>query len=209
MSTYITFHGGNGGGGGGGGGAASPALGASTNTGSGQNSHQGNIGSGSTDQAQSMLLVHREHATFDVASVAADAKGYMTTVPVIRIPKRLVFMANGLHYGGTLSNFTFMVDILLVPVSFNVQTWAELYQEPYNPKGIPQFMGTRRLRDNIILLRRFAAQGSFVGCGGDQFEIPEDIRTRSGYRLVITCPVYQYSLPYTVHSLVFQLEMEF
>jgi len=118
-------------------------------------------------------------------------------------------MANGYLFGGSHNDFTFMVDILLVPISFNVQTWTELYLEPFNPAARPWFMGTRRLRDNIILLRRFSAQGAFVACAGDQFDIPEDIRNRSGYRLVITCPVYQYVASYTERSLVFQLEMEF
>jgi len=209
-NTYISFLGGNGGGGGGGGGGPASAAfgsGTGTNTGSRQNGSQENVESGTTDPGQSMLLIHREHLNIDIDAVAADGRGYMTTVPTIRLPKRLVLMANGYNYGGNPNNFTFMIDILLVPLSFNVQTWTDLYLEPFNPNQQPWFMGVRRLRDNIILLRRFAAQGEFVACAADQFDIPEDIRNRSGYRLVVTCPVYQYAKS-TEHGLCVQLEME-
>jgi len=61
MFTFISFHGGNGGaGGGGGGGPTSPPLGSGTYyTGAGQNSNQGNAGSGTLNSGQSTVLVHR------------------------------------------------------------------------------------------------------------------------------------------------------
>jgi len=202
MTTHITFHGGNGGGGGGGGG--SRAVSPGTNTGSGQNSHQGNTGVG-----QSMLHIRREHLNIDVGSVALT--GYITTIPTIRLPRRLTLTANCYCFGTSAPfNFAFIIDVLLVPLSFNTHTCFDLYLEPFNPASRGWFMGTRRLRDNIISLRRFAVQGELLACAVEQFDIPEDIiRDRTDYRLVITCPVFHYMAACTDRSIHFQLEMEF
>jgi len=125
------------------------------------------------------------------------------------MPKRLILVANGYQFGGNHNNFTFILDVLLVPLSFNVQTCFDLYLEPFCPGSPSWFMGTRRLRDNIILLRKFAVQGNYLTCAADQFDIPEDLRNRPDYRLVITIPVYHYAVPLSDHGLYFQLEMEF
>jgi len=200
MSTHITFHGGNGGGGGGGG---SPAFSPGINTGSGQNSYQENTGAD-----QSMLRIRREHLNIDVGSVPRS--GYITTIPSIRMPRRLTLTANCYASGtGSKFNFAFIIDVLLVPLSFNVNTCFDLYLEPFDPASRAWFMGTRRLRDNIISLRRFAVQGELLACAVEQFDIPEDIRDRTDYRLVITCPVFHYTTPCTTRNLYFQLEMEF
>jgi len=94
------------------------------------------------------------------------------------MPKRLILVANGYQFGGNHNNFTFILDVLLVPLSFNVQTCFDLHLEPFCPGSPSWFMGTRRLRDNIILLRKFAVQGNYLTCAADQFDIPEDLRNR-------------------------------
>ncbi|KAH9958493.1 hypothetical protein BC827DRAFT_567449 [Russula dissimulans] len=151
-----------------------------------------------------------EHLNVDLGD--AFAKGYMTTVHTPRLPRRLFLTANCYHYGDQdwkWNKFTFIVDVLLVPLSFNAQTCFDLYLEPFNPQSRPAYMGTRRLRDNIILLRKFAVQGEFFTCAVDQFDIPEDLRNRLDYRLVITCPVVNNFSGCTDRGLFFQLEMEF
>jgi len=123
----------------------------------------------------------------------------------------VILTANCYHFGGNDNNykFTFIIDVLLVPLSFNVQTCFDLYLEPFNPGSRTWFMGTRRLRDNIILLRRFAVQGDYMACAAEQCDIPEHIRNRADHRLVVTCPVFHYASECTERGLYFQLEMEF
>jgi len=70
-------------------------------------------------------------------------------------------------------------------------------------------MGTRRLRDNIILLRRFGVHAENSTCAVEQWDVPEDIRSGPDYRLVVTCPVMRYSYRGTQRGLHVQLEMEF
>ncbi|KAH9958487.1 hypothetical protein BC827DRAFT_1385162 [Russula dissimulans] len=214
MSTYITFQGGNGGAGGGGGGPASPALGGSgTNAGSSQDSHQGNLGSETTDPKQSMLVIHREHLNINVQPTRG--LGYVTTVPTIRMPRRLVLTANGYHLNR--GHFAFIVDVLLVPLIFDVRTCFDLYLEPFGPGSPSWFMGSRRLRDNVLLLRRLAVQGTFLICAVEQCDIPEEIRNRADYRLVLTIPVChlaagsgaQGTSAQEERGLFLQLEMEF
>jgi len=72
-------------------------------------------------------------------------------------------------------------------------------------------MGTRRLRDNVILLRRFGVQGEQLICAVDQWDVPEDLwNSRPDYyRLVVTCPVIRGSDEGCERGLYIQLEMEF
>ena len=70
-------------------------------------------------------------------------------------------------------------------------------------------MGTRRLRDNIILLRRFGVRGEYSTCAVDQWDVPEDIRNGPDYRLVVACPVLGHSIKGSEVGLYVQLEMEF
>ena len=105
------------------------------------------------------------------------------------------------------------MDVLLVPLSFDVRKCYNLYLEPFNPKSQSWIVGTRRLRDNIIRLRRFAVRGENVTCAAEQCDIPEEIRKRQDYRLVVTCPVYRLHYPGDIRDiergLYVQLEMEF
>jgi hypothetical protein len=141
--------------------------------------------------------------------------GYVTTVPTIRMPRRLVLTANGYHLNR--GHFAFIVDVLLVPLIFDVRTCFDLYLEPFGPGSPSWFMGSRRLRDNVLLLRRLAVQGTFLICAVEQCDIPEEIRNRADYRLVLTIPVChlaagsgaQGTSAQEERGLFLQLEMEF
>ncbi|KAH9958483.1 hypothetical protein BC827DRAFT_1377673 [Russula dissimulans] len=207
MTTYITFQGGNGGAGGGGGsGPVSPA------NNSEQNSSQGNAGPGLSDPRPRppMLYVRRESLNFDIGPVYNSGKGYITTIASSPMPKRLLLTANCYYYGGGDNyKFSFIVDALLVPLSFYAQSCFDLYSDPYNPEGRGWYMGTRRLRDDIILLRRFAVQGDYLTCAAEHVDIPEAIRKRRDYRLVITCPTFHEATGVNARGLYVQVEMEF
>ena len=47
---------------------------------------------------------------------------------------RLLLTVNGFQYG-PVAVFAFIIDVLLVPVSFNTQTCFQLYQEPFMPSS--------------------------------------------------------------------------
>ena len=151
-----------------------------------------------------------EHLNIDVGDFDESdlSRGHITTVPTARMPRRLLLTANCFVVGGD-RKFAFIVDILLIPPSFNAQTCFDLYLEPYNPQSRDWFMGTRRIRDNVILLRRFGVQGEGLACTAEQCDIPEDIRNASDYRLVVTVPVFHYSIEWDERGLFFHLEMEF
>jgi len=151
-----------------------------------------------------------EHLNIDLGPLLDSNDGYITTVPTTSIPRRLVLTANCYHFGGDDKyNFTFILDVLLVPPSFNLRSCFDLYLEPYNPHSRSWYMGTRRLRDNIILLRRFGVTGEHSKCAVDQWDVPEDIRSGPDYRLVVTCPVMRHSSQGSERGLFVQLEMEF
>jgi len=146
-----------------------------------------------------------EHLNINVGPV--DERGYIKTVPTARMPRRLLLTAN-CYVSGADEKFAFLVDVLLVPLSFNVQTCFDLYLEPFNPQSTRWYMGTRRIRDNIILLRRLGIQGESLVCAAEQCDIPEDIRNRSDYRLVVTIPVAHDTPGWTERGLFIHLEME-
>jgi len=104
-----------------------------------------------------------------------------------------------------------MIDVLLVPLSFNAEACFDLYLAPFVPGTEPEYMGTRSPR-NIILLRRISVRGEHATIKAKQWDVPEDIRNRTeDYRLVVTCPALQ---TVTLKSsakfgLLLQLEMEF
>jgi hypothetical protein len=152
-----------------------------------------------------------ESLNFDIGPVYNSGKGYITTIPSSPMPKRLLLTANCYYYGGNGDNykFSFIVDALLVPLSFYAQSCFDLYSDPYNPEGRNWYMGTRRLRDDIILLRRFAAQGDYLTCAAEHVDIPEAIRKRRDYRLVITCPTFHEATGVNARGLYVQVEMEF
>jgi len=211
MATYITFQGGNGGGGGGGGttnGGGSPALSPGTNTGSGRNSSQGN-------HAEPMLFIRRDHLNIDLGPLAMEGNdGYLATIPTTQLPRRIYLTANCYYFisHDKPCKFAFIIDVLLVPLSFDVRKCSDLYLEPFNPHSQSWYVGTRRLRDNIIRLRRFVVRGEDMTYDVEQCDIPEDIRNRQDYRLAVTCPVYgffyQPDLDVKSHLYV-QVEMEF
>ncbi|KAH9959294.1 hypothetical protein BC827DRAFT_1214156 [Russula dissimulans] len=203
MMPTIIFNGGGGGAGGGGGGS-SPSL---VSNGSGQNDHYQDTGSGKTNPGQhSMLLTRREHVDMNIAENFSTDKGYITIVPTANIPKRLVLTADCFHPGKAPDNvFTFTVDLLLVPTSFDMQTCYHLYFEPR--RGCP--FGTRSLRDKVILLRRLAVHGKDAAFAVEHCDVPEDIRKRTDYRLVVTCPAFLFSSSQSDVFLWSLLEMEF
>ena len=47
-----------------------------------------------------------------------------------------------------------------------------------------------------------------LACAAEQCDIPEDIRNRSDYRLVVTIPVFHYAVGWTERGVFFHLEME-
>jgi len=152
-----------------------------------------------------------EHLNIDLGPLLGTNEGYITTVPTTSIPRRLVLTANCYYFGSDddRNDFAFLLDVLLVPPDFNVQTCFDLYLEPYNPQSRAWYMGTRRLRDNIILLWRFGVHGKYSKCAVEQWDVPEDVRNGPDYRLVVTCPVMRYSYKGPERGLFVQLEMEF
>jgi len=198
MPTYV-FNGGNGGGGGGGGGGPNGSWGQDTGT-----------GKTNPGQHDSMLLTRREQVNIDIVRNYSIEKGHITFVPTARIPKRIVLTTNCFNIGGFPNNtFTYIVDVLLVPISFNMQTCFHLYLDPFHKLQQSWYMGTRGIRDNIILLRRMAIQGMHVGCAVEQCDIPEEVRNKTDYRLVVTCPVLHFGSSVDKFSLFALLEMEF
>jgi len=91
-----------------------------------------------------------------------------------------------------------------------METCFKLYLNPFRPNAESESwnMGTRCLRDNIILLRKFAVQGEFVAFVVEELDIPEDIRNATNYRLVITCPSL-HTHSFSNFGATLQLEMEF
>jgi len=218
MATYITFQGGNGGSGGGSGGTSgggSPALSpqASTNGQNREQNRESNQKSGTTSSywGQSTLYIRRENVNIDIGPVYASKKGYITIIPTSPMPRRILLTANCYYYGGNNDNykFSFIIDLLLVPRSFYAESCYDLYQDPYNPEARGWYMGTRSLRNNIIRLRRFAAQGDYLLCAAEQCEVPEELRGRDDYRLILTCPTFHEATGVTARGLYVQLEMEF
>jgi len=139
-------------------------AGYSANTSSSDNPRS--IGTETTNPGQTMLVIRRENLNIDLGPIYPSGKGQMTTIPITSMPRRLLLTANCYYYGGHTDNymFSFIVDVLLVPRSFNPHSCFDLYHEPYNPEARGWYMGTRRLRDNIILLRRFtsAVKGDYL-----------------------------------------------
>ncbi|KAH9958427.1 hypothetical protein BC827DRAFT_1385125 [Russula dissimulans] len=197
-------------GGGGGGSSPSPGSGAS---GSGQNNNQV-TGSGTTNPRQPSI--RREHVNIEIAGGRKYNKqtGHITAIPIMRIPKRLVLTSNSYLYGNITGNnlYTFMIDVLLVPLSFNAEACFDLYLAPFSPGSEPGYMGTRSPRNDIILLRRISVRGELATMKVKQWDVPEDIRNRTeDYRLVVTCPALQTATlsPAAKFALLLQLEMEF
>ena len=150
----------------------------------------------------------RSYHTHSQGTYYSLQTGHITVVPTARIPKRLAVTANCYNFGGDGNRFSFIVDILLVPLSFDMETCFKLYQNPFKQSSESWYMGTRCLRDNIILLRKFAVQGEYVAYAVEEMDIPEDIRSATNYRLVVTCPALL-ARTYTNFGVSLQLEMEF
>ncbi|KAH9958434.1 hypothetical protein BC827DRAFT_1219486 [Russula dissimulans] len=197
-NTYIPFLGGNGGAGSGGSGGPGPSHG------SGQNNNQ-STGSGTTNpEQQSMLPKRREHVDINQYRTQLHSNRLITVVPTIRIPRRLVLTASCYNNGGgSNAASAFIVDVLLVPLSVNTETCFNLYH-PLDP-GWGANLSPRSPRDNIILLQRMAVRGMHMACAVKELDIAEDIRNRTDYRLVVTCP----TLGTSSFTLLLQLEMEF
>ena len=151
------------------------------------------------------------HCTHPQATYHTLRIGHITIVPTAgRIPRHLVSTANCCHAGSLIgSRFTFIIDVLLVPSSFNMQTCFNLYLDP-DYKG-PQtwYMSTRSLRDDVILLQRITVQGEYAACAAEQCDIPEDVRSRTDYRLVVTCPVLHSVWAIDCLSLFLVIEWDF
>jgi len=211
MSTYISFQGGVGGGGGGGSGGPRPNLGSASGR-TGQSNNQ-DTRTGTTNPGQnSMLLTHRQQLNIDLTRNYTPETGHLTIVSTARIPKRVLLTANCLHTGGSMNNtFSFILDVLLVPMSLHMQTCFNLYLDPFIPQTGYMHVNTRGLRDNVILLRRMTVQGVHAVCAAEQCDIPEEVRNRTDYRLVVTCPVLYraHTTTTTMFSVLLLLEMEF
>jgi len=180
---------------------------------SGQNNNQV-TGSGTTNPGQHST--RREHVNIEIASERKYNKqtGHITVIPIIRIPKRLVLTSNSYLYGNSTGNnlYTFMIDVLLVPLSFNAETCFDLYLAPFVPQSESWYMGTRSPRNSIILLRRISVRGEHATIKVKQWDVPEEIRNRTeDYRLVVTCPTLQTASLSSAakFGLLLQLEMEF
>ncbi|KAH9959325.1 hypothetical protein BC827DRAFT_1156336 [Russula dissimulans] len=192
----------NGGGGGGGSGGPSPSLGSE----SGKNNNQ-DIGARTIFTRRAMLRVER--VNIDLMRNSTD-QGHITIVPGARIPGRLVLSAECYHRGSHPDNaFSFLLDVLLVPIHFNVETCFDLYLDPFIPEPEHWNLGIRSLRDNIILLRRMVVRGAPDELAAEQWDIREDLRNRIDYRLVVTCPVFSCSGDVDDLSVLLLLEMEF
>jgi hypothetical protein len=140
--------------------------------------------------------------------------GHITVVPIIRIPRRLVLTSNSYLSGNANGSnlYTFMIDVLLVPLSFNVGACFDLYQAPFVPGSVSGYMGTRSPRNSIILLRRISVRGEHATMKVKQWDVPGDIQNATeDYRLVVTCPALHTSLfsSSSVFVLLLQLEMVF
>ncbi|KAH9958415.1 hypothetical protein BC827DRAFT_560315 [Russula dissimulans] len=199
--------------GGGGGGGSSPSLGSGA-SGSGQNNDQV-TGSGTTNPGQHST--RRDQVNIEVARGRNyDVKtGHITVIPTTRIPRRLTLTSNSYlyHNDGDKNRYTFLIDVLLVPHSFNMETCFDLYRAQFVPQSDSSWcMGSRSPRNNIILLRRISVRGDYSTIKAKQWDVPDDIRNRKeDYQLVVTCPVLQIpDLSATsTFGLLLQLEMEF
>jgi len=68
----------------------------------------------------------------------------------------------------------------------------------------------RGLRDNVILLRRVAAHGAHYVSAATECDIPEEVRNRTDYRLVVTCPALNHVMQIRdVFNIRLLLEMEY
>ncbi|KAH9961247.1 hypothetical protein BC827DRAFT_1155370 [Russula dissimulans] len=171
-TNYTTIY--NGGGGGGGGGGAAQIL-----------AH----GSKVTERGQDVSwCLQIECVNIDVGSSFSQRTGYMKQINIATrgIPSRLVLTANCYCYrpddsdiGG--NRFKFIVDVLLVPRSFNMKTCSDLYysSSPYYEEPAEWRIEKRRLPGSIILLRRFAVHG--------QFTVPVEfvVTTRNGILIAV------------------------
>jgi hypothetical protein len=119
-----------------------------------------------------------------------------------RIPKRFVYTASAYNiFTGYTGRFSVIADVLLVPISFKQEAYFDLYdsRQYYVPL----------LRDNIIFLRRITLDGIYTGRKAKVCDIPENVRNRAGYRLVVTC-AYLEGFPGKSDACVgLVLEMEF
>jgi hypothetical protein len=133
--------------------------------------------------------------------------GHVTIAPTAQIPKRFVLTTLFInHNHSPYDMFAFTVDVLLVPVYFNMQTCPHLYLDQ------PTSSLMRGLLDNIILLQRIVGHGKGVAMTVDQWGVPEDVRNKTDYKLVVTCPTLYYQVPESPSSRVdleLLLEMEF
>ncbi|KAH9959324.1 hypothetical protein BC827DRAFT_511707 [Russula dissimulans] len=190
--------------GGGGGGGHSPSLG------SGKNNNQ-DIGTGTTNSGQhSMLLTRRERVNIDLIPNFTGDEGHITIAPGARIPERLVLTARGGHRGTPpINTFSFILDVLLVPIHHNMETCHDLYLDPFIPEPGNWHIGISSLRDNIILLRRMVVRGAPDALAAEQWDIQEDLRNRIDYRLVVTCPMLHWAGEAHDVSILLLLEMEF
>jgi len=115
-------------------------------------------------------------------------KGLITIAPTSRIPKRIIFTAHIYHGGAPPDNqFAFNADVLLVPISSNMPTCDD---DLYLPEPPDLSMGIGAVRDNIILLRRISMNGAGYGVSAEQWDVPEDVRNRKAYHLVVACPAF-------------------
>ena len=153
----------------------------------------------------------RSYSTYSQATYYSLQTGHLTVVPIARIPRRVVVTATGMRNDPMGTNsFSGIVDVLLVPVSFTMQTCLDLYLTSFNSSsGQPYIAGTPSLRDQIFSLRRIAFHGVQMVCVAKQWDISEEIRNRLDYRLVITCPAFYTGGSLVYCSLSLLLEMEF
>jgi len=70
----------------------------------------------------------RSHYTHSQATYYSLQTGHLTAVPIARIPRRVVATVTGLRDDPMGTNsFSVIVDFLLVPMSFNMQTCLDLH----------------------------------------------------------------------------------
>ncbi|KAH9961803.1 hypothetical protein BC827DRAFT_1267463 [Russula dissimulans] len=172
--------GGNGGPGGGGGSGGPGGPGGAGGPGPGIGSGT-NPGSGIISPPSSTLVIRRERRNIEVARNFSLQTGYLNVVSASHVPKpkRIVTTTICFNSGpfGT-NSFSGIIDILLVPLSYPMNICFDLYQ----------LLNAPSLRDNIILLDRLTFHGAQTLTQATQVDIPEDLRNRVDYQLVVTCP---------------------
>ncbi|KAH9953091.1 hypothetical protein BC827DRAFT_1250459 [Russula dissimulans] len=131
-----------------------------------------------------MIRRERMAIQFDLIEYTEQQQGLVTIAPTTRIPRRVIFTATAVNTSHEA--FGIMADVLLVPISFKMEP-PELYRSVFS--GRCNHLGPVALRDNVILLLRIATHGVPYTYGADRCDIPESLRNRTDYQLVVTCPV--------------------